>query len=347
MCQSCTCRVCGNCSAAVSQHTTDMMRDRVVCGILDDAVRHKLLALPNLTVDKAVKICRAEEAAQQTGDSLPSSGQVIAARHQPSYKRRQASSSNTSSGPKPPPVSGSRPASSSSTPASRPNSKCSACGRTPHTKNPCPALGRTCGRCHQKGHFASKCPQPPQRTESNVARLSLSHASTTPSAACISVATQLRHASTPCPLTWLPDIGSDVDAIGPRHLPAVGGVPPESSQDGDTVYTADGRSLSSLGKVSATLFAGSARHQTTIHVTDGLTDALLLKACLAPLGTSRKVFPNMCDVPPKHRHRPRSTACAPSLLTSLRTYSAQKVNCRRCTERRWTSCSIRIPRHTA
>ena len=56
-----------------------MMRDRVVCGILDDAVRHKLLAEPNLTLGKAAKICRAEEAAQQTGDSLPSAGQVNAA----------------------------------------------------------------------------------------------------------------------------------------------------------------------------------------------------------------------------------------------------------------------------
>ena len=92
LCQPCTSRVCGNCSAAVSQHTTDMMRDRVVCGILDDTVRHKLLAEPNLTLDKAAKICHAEEAAQQTGDGLPSSCQVNAAQHQSSYKRRQASS---------------------------------------------------------------------------------------------------------------------------------------------------------------------------------------------------------------------------------------------------------------
>ena len=31
------------------------MRDRVVCGILDDAVRHKLLAEPNLTLEKGRK----------------------------------------------------------------------------------------------------------------------------------------------------------------------------------------------------------------------------------------------------------------------------------------------------
>ena len=260
------------------------MGDRVVCGILDNAVRHKLLVEPNLTLDKAVKTCRAEEAAQQTGDSLPSSGLVNATRHQSSYKRRQASLSKSSSGPMPPPASGSRPASSSSTPASRPNSKCSACGRTPHTKNPCPPLGWTCGRCHQKGHFASMCPQPPQCTASNVAHLSLSRASTAPSAGCISAATQLRHASTPCPLTWLPNTGSGVDTIGLHHLSTLGEVPADLSQDADTVSTADGRSLSSLGKTSATLLAGSARHQTTIHVYDGLTVALLSKASLAALG---------------------------------------------------------------
>ena len=170
---------------------------------------------------------------------------------------------------------------------------------------------RTCGRCHQKGHFASICPQPPQRTASNVAHFSLSRESAAHSAGCISVATQLRHASTPCPLTWLPGTGSDVDAIGLRHLSALGGAPADLSQDVDTVYTADGRSLSSLGKVSDTLFAASARHQTTINVYDGLTDALLSKASLAALGYLPQGWPQHVrrTAPSTARGRSRPPAC--------------------------------------
>ena len=165
---------------------------------------------------------------------------------------------------------------------------------------------------------------------SNVAHLSLICASTAPSAGCISVATQLRHASAPCPLTWLPDTGSDVDAISFRHLFALGGVPADLSQDAVTVYTADGWSLSSLGKVSATLFTGSARHQTTIHLYDGLTDALPSKASLAALGYLSQGWPERVRRTAQAPPQAEVGACASSLWTSLRTYSAQKVNCRRC-----------------
>ena len=64
--------------------------------------------------------------------------------------------------------------------------------------------------------------------------------------------TQLEHVVAPRTLRWLPDIGSDVDAIGLCHLSALGGNIVDLTRDPDTVYTADGRSLTSLGRIRAT-----------------------------------------------------------------------------------------------
>lgn len=41
-------------------HLTDsLIRDRIVCGITDDQVRGRLLREPDLTLNKAIDICRA------------------------------------------------------------------------------------------------------------------------------------------------------------------------------------------------------------------------------------------------------------------------------------------------
>ena len=278
LCQSCKERVCNDCSRTTLSSSLDMLRDRVVCGVLDDAVRHKLLAEPALTLEKAAKICRAEEAAQQTGDSLPTTGAVNAARRQSAYKRRQTAT------PKPSKETSSGPRSEAST-SDKSKAKCSACGRS-HNKQPCPALTWKCGKCHQKGHFGHMCPNPPAQPKrtANLAHLSLSRASNSNSSAFVSVDTQLEHVVAPRTLRWLPDTGSDVDAIGLCHLSALGGNIVDLTRDPDTVYTADGRSLTSLGRIRATLFTTTTRHTTTVHVYDGLTDALLSRTSLAALG---------------------------------------------------------------
>ncbi|TRY80287.1 hypothetical protein TCAL_12230, partial [Tigriopus californicus] len=51
-----TCSTCRN-------REDDLMRDRIVCYIMSDTTRHRLLAEQDLTLEKAVKICQAEEGA--------------------------------------------------------------------------------------------------------------------------------------------------------------------------------------------------------------------------------------------------------------------------------------------
>ena len=42
--------------------TDSLVKDRIVCGILDDGTRSRLLREPDLSLQKALDICRANEA---------------------------------------------------------------------------------------------------------------------------------------------------------------------------------------------------------------------------------------------------------------------------------------------
>ena len=54
--------------------------------------------------------------------------------------------------------------------------------------------------------------------------------------------------------------------------------------DSDDARGADGLKLQSLGKIDATVAAGTRQHATTVHVYDGLSDALLFRQTLRALG---------------------------------------------------------------
>ena len=75
-------------------------------------------------------------------------------------------------------------------------------------------------------------------------------------------------------LDWVPDTGSDVDAMGTRQLKHIGGFVENISPDTDIVTSVNDERLKSVGRIAATLSAGSISHTTTIHVYDDLSDAL-------------------------------------------------------------------------
>ena len=55
--------MCQTCQQSLQANTDEILRDRIVTGILQDDVRHKLLAMKDLTLATCVDLCRAEEAA--------------------------------------------------------------------------------------------------------------------------------------------------------------------------------------------------------------------------------------------------------------------------------------------
>ena len=80
----------------------------------------------------------------------------------------------------------------------------------------------------------------------------------------------------PVSLNWIPDTGSDVDAVK------------NSDVDGDDVHGANGTQLRSLGKICATFSTGATQHVSTIHVYEGFDDALLSTCSSAGVGISPK-----------------------------------------------------------
>jgi len=80
LCFSCSSATCHECRAVLAKVNDDVLRDRIVVGIRSDETRHKLLAVPDLDLRAVIQLCRAEEAASQTTTSIPSHGQVNAAR---------------------------------------------------------------------------------------------------------------------------------------------------------------------------------------------------------------------------------------------------------------------------
>ena len=124
LCTTCSGRVCRPCTATLTKVSNDVLRDRLVVGVRSDETRHKLLATQDLTLDSAVKLCRAEEAASQTSSSMPMTGTVNVAR-KTNYQRQKSH----------------QPA---QTPTNTWQEKCPNCGRSKHTKSPCPAAKVVC-----------------------------------------------------------------------------------------------------------------------------------------------------------------------------------------------------------
>ena len=162
--------------------------------------------------------------------------------------------------------------------------KCNNCGRSAHTKSPCPATGKKCNGCHGIGHFQGMCPKSRKPgTNGTIGQLRLQQAKRQPHR-LVPVETTLNtetHATVP---DCVPDSGSDVDAMGTRQLKHIGGLVENICPVTDIVTSVNGERLKSVRKIAATLSAGSISHTTTIHVYDDLSDALLSRTSLAALG---------------------------------------------------------------
>ena len=114
-----------------------MIRDRIVVGIKDDTTRHKLLQIRDLTLDKAIDVCKASETAAKQLRVMTDAEEI-----QPLRKSKPAQKH--------------RPAGKSA--EQRRETKCKYCGREHEPgKDVCPAYGKTCRRCKGRNHFESVC----------------------------------------------------------------------------------------------------------------------------------------------------------------------------------------------
>ena len=133
---------------------SEMIRDRLVCGVNHDGIQKKLLAEKSLTYETAYSLALAIEASERDARNLKSGGS------QPVYYNRKGDRKKT-----PPPAGGSDPGKMS----------CYRCGGN-HLAPACRHKDTECGFCKKKGHLARVCrakkkaqeesrhqQQPPQR----------------------------------------------------------------------------------------------------------------------------------------------------------------------------------------
>lgn len=112
-----------------------LIRDRIVCGIRDDQVRVRLLREAELTLVKALDVCRASELTSTQMKVLQEEVEVQKIRT--AKTNRRCGSMNESS------VSNEK------------KFNCDRCGYK--HKRKCPASGHTCSECEKKNQFAKMC----------------------------------------------------------------------------------------------------------------------------------------------------------------------------------------------
>lgn len=120
----------------------DMIRDKIVFSVTDESVTGKLLREPNLTLQKAIDICRASEIAKERINIMTSAkreSEVNALDMIKGVKHKNKPFKATVSHNKKEKVSGTSKA-------------CTRCGQAQPPRS-CPAYGAKCRTCSKANHF--------------------------------------------------------------------------------------------------------------------------------------------------------------------------------------------------
>ncbi|UYV70481.1 K02A2.6-like, partial [Cordylochernes scorpioides] len=109
-----------------------LIRDRIVYGIQDKALQERLLREPNLTLLKAIEMCKTDEISKQQIKIMQNNQNICQIRK---YEKKHSPKQNQES---------------------EKEFKCQRCGKSHRAKN-CPAWGKRCSKCKKINHFAAFC----------------------------------------------------------------------------------------------------------------------------------------------------------------------------------------------
>ena len=293
----------------------------LVVGTGDDDARRRMLEVTDLTLRKAIDICRASESAAAGSTTI---GVPAAVSKVSSYRRSRSRAASP----------GSRSPSVSSTDgrrsARRAGPACLRCGARPHPDGViCPATSRRCHACDQVGHFSAVCPRrtsrggagsspAPARGRARSAGDSLQmspvvHAGGTsergPSARCTQhvddvlrrghlarrtprVRLQLRRADGRVVETeWTPDTGAETSALSLRSAEKMGLRGEDLQPPAARLLNADNREMECVGTGSVILQLGNVVKKVDVSVIRGLHSPLLSWHDCMDLGILPAGFP--------------------------------------------------------
>ena len=143
-----------NCNFAALRDS--LIRDRIICGIIDPVLRERLLRESDLTLESCVKICRAAELSKMRMTEIE--GHTV---HAVNHGAKHGASANASTSANASSSTRSRQTNGQSGKTAsfrRRIGQCLFCGYEHElTRDKCPAYGKQCARCGKKNHFQKQC----------------------------------------------------------------------------------------------------------------------------------------------------------------------------------------------
>ena len=128
-----------------------LIRDRIVVGVTDDKLSDNLQSKSDLTLDRAVQLCRQAESRKQNRDIVRGETQrtqVDHLRSTASYREKKGTSTTGKS------------KSAQSNPHPSQDTACQWCGKERHKRSNCPAKDTICANCKKQGHYKAVCRSP-------------------------------------------------------------------------------------------------------------------------------------------------------------------------------------------
>ncbi|QQP42541.1 Uncharacterized protein FKW44_017243, partial [Caligus rogercresseyi] len=259
-----TCKVCDDACGHGDELQQERLRDRLICGLKDQAIQQKVLAIPfkDLTLKKALEVCRVEAASKETQASLnKSERQVNRLKERSSYKKGKIDNNPLSKS------------------AQKADERCSNCGRKKHQKpDQCWARDKDCNNCGKTGHLKHMCRSEPKK---EVNRMTIGQVKTSDD--LVKITAKIGNADHQ-EVEWLPDTGAECDVITADCLKKVGTKVKDLRKDKAELCGPDQGRLKSLGKVTATLEREGMKYKTELHVLEKGTGPILSKAGCIALG---------------------------------------------------------------
>ena len=291
-------KTCKYCSEECSQKH---IRDQVIEGLLDGDAVEDLLKEKDLTLDTAVTICRAQEAARKQRAEISAGVHVSAIRGQPP-KQFTAPSPGQS-----------RPGGRQQGPAYT----CIGCGYQSHTggRQQCPAYSRTCHFCGKLGHLARVCKrrQTSQSKSSSHSAMS-AHVESPPEEDLVQVnafATIRNVAVDPAPtidvamsslngqatVRVLPDSGADVSVAGTVLLEHLREHPDNLLPSDVTPRAVNGTRMRPIGRFPVTLSLNGQEVVENFHIYREVSGVLLSWKASRGLGILPHCYPQPAQRP--------------------------------------------------
>ncbi|QQP37681.1 Transposon Tf2-6 polyprotein [Caligus rogercresseyi] len=270
-----TCKVCDDACGHGDELQQERLRDRLICGLKDQAIQQKVLAIPfkDLTLKKALEVCRVEAASKETQASLnKSERQVNRLKERSSYKKGKIDNNPLSKS------------------AQKADERCSNCGRKKHQKpDQCWARDKDCNNCGKTGHLKHMCRSEPKK---EVNRMTIGQVKTSDD--LVKITAKIGNADHQ-EVEWLPDTGAECDVITADCLKKVGTKVKDLRKDKAELCGPDQGRLKSLGKVTATLEREGMKYKTELHVLEKGTGPILSKVGCTALGLIPTGWPHVVN----------------------------------------------------